>query len=77
MNRSSQPMAGIASETARSVVQVKVIETETNTIPANEREILRTEFMLGPIPGGIDSSTKFVAGWRCKPLYRERCSGPT
>ena len=54
MNRSSQPIAGIASETARSVIQVQVIEAETNTTPANERTILRTEFMLGPLPGGID-----------------------
>ena len=62
MNRSSQPIAGITSETARSVIQVQVIEAETNTTPANERKILRTEFMLGPLPGGIGSSTKFVAG---------------
>ena len=77
MNRSPQPIAGIASETARSVIQVQVIEAETNTTPANERKILRTDFMLVPLPGGIDSSTQFEAGRRCKPLYRERCSGPT
>ena len=77
MNRSSQPIAGIASEAAWNVIQVQVIEAETNTTPANARTILRTEFMLGPLQGGIDASTEFAVGWRCKRAYRERCSRPT